>query len=138
LPAQFAFGTPHSYAGSRDGIAIPVSLRIGTAEVEFTAMLDTGATFCLFQRSYGEALGLDIETGVRQEFRTATGNFVAYGHDLTLTTLGVEMDSNVYFFADAAIRRNVLGRRGWLDRVRLAVVDYEEVLSLAPYDSPVQ
>lgn len=57
---------------------------------------------------------------------------------MTLSTLGIEVDSTVYFYADEAIRKNVLGRRGWLDRVRLAVVDYEQVLYLAPYDSPSQ
>ena len=138
MSAQFDFGTAHSYANSRDGIAIPVFLRSGEIEVEFTAMLDTGATFCLFQRSYCEALGLDLKAGLRQEFRTATGRFEAYGHELTLSTLGIEMDATVYFFADAAIRKNVLGRCGWLDRVRLAVVDYEQVLCLAPYDSSFQ
>lgn len=101
-------------------------------------MVDTGATFCLFERSFGDSLKLDVESGIRQEFRTAAGNFLAYGHEVTLSTLGIEVDSIVYFFADEAIRKNVLGRRGWLDRVRLAVVDYEQVLYLAPCDSPSQ
>ncbi|MCX6603464.1 MAG: hypothetical protein NTV52_07710 [Acidobacteria bacterium] len=57
---------------------------------------------------------------------------------MTISTLGLETDSTVYFFADEAIRKNVLGRRGWLDRVRLAIVDYEQVLYLGPYDSPSQ
>jgi len=79
-----------------------------------------------------------VESGIRQEFRTAAENFLVYGHVVTLSTLGIEVDSTVYFYADEAIRKNVLGRRGWLDRVRLAVVDYEQVLYLAPYDSPSQ
>lgn len=137
MPSQFDFGTPHSDAGSHDGIAIPVLLRYGRNEIEFSAMLDTGSTFCLFQKIYAEALGVDVESGMRQDFRTATGIFVAYGHELSNSTLGVEMHSTVYFFADAAIRKNVLGRRGWLDRVRLAIVDYEQVLCLSPYDDPL-
>lgn len=92
----------------------------------------------MFSRGLGDALGLDVEAGVREEFRTAAGHFTAYGHELTISTLGLETNSTVYFFADEAIRKNVLGRRGWLDRVRLAVVDYEQVLYLAPYDSPSQ
>ena len=67
-------------------------------------MVDTGATFCLFERS----------------------------------SLGITVESTVYLFADETIRKNVLGRRGWLDRVRLAIVDYEQVLYLAPYDSSSQ
>jgi hypothetical protein len=29
------------------------------------------------------------------------------------------------------MKRNVLGRRGWLDRVRLGIVDYESALYLS-------
>ena len=92
----------------------------------------------MFERGFGESLSLNVESGVRQEFRTAAGHFLAYGHELTLSTLGIEVDATVYFFADEAIRKNVLGRRGWLDRVRLAIVDYEQILYLAPYDSASQ
>jgi hypothetical protein len=37
----------------------------------------------------------------------------------------------VYFFADANITRNVLGRCGWLDRLRFDLVDYEQVVYIA-------
>ena len=135
MPTQFAFGISHTYTDRENGIAILVTLLFGGRRIEIPAIVDTGSTFCLFQRRFGEALGLDVESGIRQEFRTAAGQFLAYGHELTLSTLGIEVDATVYFFADEAIRKNVLGRRGWLDRVRLAIVDYEQVLYLAPYDS---
>ena len=134
MATPFIFTVTYSYAASRDGIAIPVALRSGNREAKLLANLDTGATFCLFERGYGEALGLDVEAGMRQEFRTATGGFLAYGHALTLSTLGIATEATVYFFADPEIRKNVLGRQGWLDRIRLGVVDYEQVLYLAPYD----
>lgn len=138
MPTRLDFGISHIYDDRDNGIAIPVKLISGKRDVDLTAILDTGSTFCLFERTYGEWLGLDIEAGARQEFRTAAGRFVAFGHELTLSTLGLEMDATVYFFADAAIRKNVLGRRGWLDRVRLAIVDYEQVLYLEPYASTSQ
>ncbi len=40
----------------------------------------------------------------------------------------------VYFFADEHISKNLLGRTGWLDRVRLGIVDYDQQLYLAEYD----
>ena len=48
--------------------------------------------------------------------------------------LGLEFDSVVYFFADAGIRRNALGQRGWLDRLRLGLVDHDQVVYLAGYN----
>ena len=40
----------------------------------------------------------------------------------------------VYFFADAGSNKNVLGRVGWLDRVRLGLVEHDRHIYLAPYD----
>ena len=57
------------------------------------AIVDTGATCCLFVRGFGEAL--------RQQFRIATGRFLAYGHELTLSTLGITVESILYFFAES-------------------------------------
>jgi len=39
----------------------------------------------------------------------------------------------VYFSADTSFTRNVLGRQGWLDRIKLGLVDYEEKLYLSDY-----
>jgi len=38
-----------------------------------------------------------------------------------------------FFPADEEIRRNVLGRFGWLDRVVLGLVDYDGKLYLSRY-----
>lgn len=43
----------------------------------------------------------------------------------------------VFFFADAEIAKNVLGRRGWLDRVRIGIVDHDQLPYLANYDEVV-
>jgi len=40
----------------------------------------------------------------------------------------------VYFFADPLIDKNVLGRIGWLDRVRLGLIHQDNKIYLAPYD----
>ncbi|HEV3202078.1 MAG TPA: hypothetical protein VGZ73_29470 [Bryobacteraceae bacterium] len=67
-------------------------------------------------------------------FSTATGRVQAFGHMVTLTVLNIEFESMVYFFADERINKNLLGRIGWLDRVRFGLVDHDEELYLAPYD----
>ena len=56
-----------------------------------------------------------------------------YGHELTLETLGYSCDVTVYFAAHESFTRNVLGRRGWLDQVRLGIVEYESKLYLSRY-----
>ena len=39
------------------------------------------------------------------------------------------------FAEKAQIRKNVLGRGGWLDRVPLGIVDYDQQVYLASYDA---
>ena len=70
------------------------------------------------RREVAVRLGLDLESGSRKRFRTANSVFEAYGHEIELTTLGIVAFSTIYFFADPMIVKNVLGRAGWLDRVR--------------------
>jgi hypothetical protein len=47
--------------------------------------------------------------------------------------LGLQFESVVYFFADERIDKNLLGRIGWLDRIRLGLIDHDGELYLAPY-----
>ena len=82
----------------------------------------------------GERLGLDIESGDPRDFSTATGSFRAYGHAITLLVAGMEFDSVVYFAAREGYNRNVLGRQGWLNQVRLGLLDYEGKLYLSRAD----
>ncbi len=114
-------------------LTLPVALSTGRNLVKFEAGVDTGASFCIFERGYGEALGLDVEAGMLTHVRTVTGSFDAYGHMLTLSTLGYSFDVIVYFAKDENFGRNVLGRRGWLDQVRLGLVDYESKLYISKY-----
>lgn len=128
------FDTLHDYGTDKASIEVPVTLRFGERTVSFTAQLDTGATFCVFERGYAETLGLSVESGVPLRFSTAMGDFDAYGHTLTLETLHYSFDVTVYFAAHESFTRNVLGRRGWLDQLRLGIVEYEGKLYLSRYD----
>lgn len=74
--------------------------------------MDTGASFCIFNRGYAEALGIKVTAGQPVLVGTATSTFDAYRHSLTLTTLGFSFDVMVYFARDVASKRNVRGRRG--------------------------
>jgi voltage-gated potassium channel Kch len=131
---QLDFETLHNYGPDKSSLEIPVTLHLGRSTVKFAARLDTGAAFCVFERGYAETLGLAVETGSPLRFSTAVGSFDAYGHMLTLETLGYSFDVMVYFAADESFTRNVLGRHGWLDQMRIGIVDYESKLYLSRYD----
>ena len=127
------FSTVHDYDTLKTGITLPVTLGYNFRTVNFEAKLDTGSSHCIFERRFGENLGLEIESGTLEKFGTATVGFYAYGHELTLSILDIETYTTVYFAKEDSFTRNVLGRQGWLDRVKLVLIDYEGKLLLSAY-----
>jgi hypothetical protein len=132
------FDTEHDYTvDAQIGITIPVELTAGTEQVSLFAKLDTGASFCIFQRDYGEQLGLTVQNGHREVVRLANGDsFETFGHEVTVRSLGHQFNSIVYFASDPSFARNVVGRRGWVQQFRIALIDYDCRLYVSPYNAP--
>ncbi|MBM3767555.1 MAG: hypothetical protein FJW32_19360 [Acidobacteria bacterium] len=124
------FGEVYCYASAEDVISIPILLRSGGAAVRLFASLDTGSTYCVFESMVATKLGIEVTTGLRTRFLTANSSFEAFGHEVEINAFGVTTYSIVYFFADPHIKKNVLGRNGWLDRVRLGLVHHENLIYL--------
>lgn len=128
-----SFAESYNYDTLKIGITVPIKLFFGEKFVRLEAKVDTGAENCIFERTHAERLGIDVESGDLVVFNTAAGNFAAYGHELTLSVLGLETYAKVYFAKEESFTRNVLGRQGWLDRVKLGLIDYEGKLLLSAY-----
>ncbi len=89
----------------------------------------------MFARSVGESLGIDVESGLQQIFVSAGGRVEAFGHSIQLTVLEIEVDALVFFFANGNIQKNLLGRRGWLDRVKFGLDEYQQIVYLSGPES---
>ncbi|MEW6128964.1 MAG: hypothetical protein AB1757_18140 [Acidobacteriota bacterium] len=133
MPFQLTFAERYVYKSLESGITIPTALRLGRHFVSVDAKIDTGAQVCLYTRDAGEDLGIDIESGIPLSLTTIAGSMLAYGHEVTLETLGLSFQTIVYFSEFENLPRNLLGRQGWLRLVRLAIVDYDEAIYLSPY-----
>ena len=128
------FGETYKYDTMLVGITVPVALFDGAESSAFKAKIDTGSSFCIFERKNGERLGIEIENGEETRISTATNDFTAYGHELTMFVLGIETCTKVYFVKEEWFTRNVLGRQGFLDRVKLGLIDYEGKLVFSVFD----
>ena len=135
MSLQIIFEKLIGYDINKTGITVEAELRLGETSSVFEAKIDTGSTYCVFERIYGENLGLNIEAGEKQNIGTAAGSFLAYGHWVTLTVENFTFDSMVFFAENENFSRNVLGRNGWLDRVIIGINDYDGKLYLSRYDS---
>jgi len=134
MPDDIYFEIVYEYNTRESGIVLPTLLRLGKDEAKVRAKLDTGSQFCVFERKHGERLSLEIESGNPLQMRTATGTFDTFGHTVNLFVLGIETEATVYFAAEDSFYLNILGRQGWLDRVKLGLIDYEGKLLLSAYE----
>ena len=130
------FTIRHSYA-SQSAITLPITLISDLSiYVDLLAKMDTGSTFCIFERRYADLLKLNLTAGIPQKVSTAMGTFQSYGHDVALSVFDFEWQAIVYFAEPESFSLNVLGRVGFLDRVRLGILDYEELLYLGLDEQP--
>jgi hypothetical protein len=51
-----------------------------------------------------------------------------------MTAIGFQFDVMVYFAPDKNIRRSVLGRRGFIDQLRLCLIDHDGELYISKFD----
>lgn len=123
------------YDAGQSGISLTVELRLGKDSTSVEAKIDTGSSFCVFERKFGEEIGITIETGLRARVSTATNSFWVFGHQVTLVITDYEFDAMVYFAEDENFNRNVLGRRGAIENLRIGIVDYEGKLYLSHYEN---
>ena len=131
---ELSFSELIEYDPSQPSITIPITLSVSHTRVNCDARVDTGSSNCIFARGVGEELGLDIESGLRLLVGTVTGNFVAYLHEVNLSLASFEISGLVGFAEHQGFRRNVLGRRGFIEQMTLGLVDYEGKLYLSRYD----
>lgn len=136
MAEHLKFAIHYEYDSRQVGVTVPIRHRTWAESIDLHAKIDTGASLCLFERKHAERLGITVESGSLEKNSTVTGSFVVYGHEVTLDVLGIETTTTVYFAADENFTRNGLGQQGWLDRVRLGLIDYEGKLFLSDYNEP--
>ncbi len=130
------FAHLHSYSAF-PAITVPIVLRSDlNTSVDCQAKVDTGSTNCIFEKRYAEWLDLDLTSGALTRIETPTGSFYCYGHELTVSVFDLEWQAVVYFAEHDAFRISVVGRVGFLDRLKVGIVDYEQLLYLGLYDEP--
>jgi len=128
------FATEYNYSDREDGITLPAVLGYQGKTVLVRAKVDTGAEHCLFRYEHGAELSLPVEQGVPTLMNTLVGPLETYGHQIILQTCELTFESFVYFAKYPGLPRNLLGRNGWLRNLRVAIIDYDNLICLSVYD----
>ncbi|MEK7833527.1 MAG: hypothetical protein AAB401_20730 [Acidobacteriota bacterium] len=134
MPFQLTFENRYSYADLDAGIEISAALGHQGRVIHTVAKVDPGAEVCLFSNDIGIRLGLKVEEGIPITLDSLGGPVEAFGHEVWLQTCNLAFTSFVYFAKYPGLRRNLLGRQGWLRQLRIAIVDYDNLLYLSRYD----
>jgi len=128
---DFSFSVRLEITQDQLGLRLPIALSIAGQEIETEAYLDTGASCCVVPRWVGEQLELDVESGDAINLGTGAGPMPGFLHyaNLTIGELAFE-DVPVCIAEYRGFDRILLGRAGWLQKVRLNLIAYEDSLYL--------
>ena len=135
MAAQLTFTEEFVYDDDPSGITIPVMLSYGSTDILVSAKVDTGAQVCLFSHEDGLKLGIPVEQGCFAILSGLGGSIEAFGHEVTIQTGEMAFYSLAFFAKYPGLPRNILGREGWLRNLRMAVIDYDNLLYLNAYNS---
>lgn len=78
---------------------IPITVIHGSRSIGYSALVDSGADFCIFDAQVGEYLGVDIRSGLREKFsgvEVGKGS-EAFFHNITLKVGGWDYETRVGF-----------------------------------------
>lgn len=134
MKTTLTFTETIAYEDDPAGIFILAKLEAAGEPIQVYAKVDPGAEVCLFKNEIGLKLGLVVEQGEPITLGTLTGSIEAFGHWVTLQTGELTFYSLVYFAKYPNLPRNILGRRGWMRHIKLAIVDNDNLLYLCAYD----
>ena len=112
----------------------PCVLICGSKAIRISAKVDTGAAVCLFSHEDGLKLGLPVTQGMPSCCRASVARWkLSVMKSLPDWYPGFSKPRVLAQYP--GLPRNILGRQGWLRNLRLAVIDYDNLLYLGAYDS---
>ena len=104
---------------------VPILLKNGDKEFEIDALVDSGASSCLFAGMLGLGLGLDVKRGPSQPiYGIGSGNVIAYYHNITLQIGNVVWQEYVGFCFDNFRIDGILGQKGFFNNFKVNL-DYQ-------------
>ena len=117
------FPDPSGAGGFAYYAAIPVNIALPASNSprskRFEAIIDSGASNCIFHADIGRAIGLDIAKGAPLRTLGVAGPTSVYAHDISLHAPGGIIAVRAGFSADLPIA-GLLGMKGFFDHFKIS------------------
>ena len=97
---------------------IPIRITSCGNSLQYSALIDSGADFCIFDGEVGQYLGIDVRSGAKEVFGGVQerGGAEAFLHKVTLNIGGWDYETTVGFSHDIAKHGSgILGQKGFFD-----------------------
>ncbi len=113
---------------------IDVLLRWNGKSIKYSAIVDSGADYCVFHAEVGELLGLSVKKGKKLTFYGTSGSPQnAYFHTIQIEIAGWPMDLYCGFSYDMqTLPYGLLGQTGFFDRFKVEFDYHNKRLELKP------
>jgi hypothetical protein len=99
-------------------VSIALPAKNSPRSERFDAIIDSGASSCIFHASIGRAVGLDVEKGKPTETLGIAGAMRVYVHEISLYAPG-GIIVTVAGFSDALPIAGLLGMSGFFENFRI-------------------
>ncbi len=112
---------------------IPIRILHGDKFQDLMCLVDSGADLCLFPAKIGELIGIDLESGKKEQIGgIAETPIVAYIHSVRLIVRGLSgVDVEAGFTESRGIRAGILGQRGFFDKYKITFARSRNWLDIA-------
>ena len=115
FPSDSSEAFPRRHSANRP--VIPVTLVNGNKNIQYLALIDSGADLCIFHAEIGEQIGIDIESGKKQEFDGIAGEkMTAFFHNIEIEVGGYRLPCYAGFSKELTkMPYGILGQQGFFD-----------------------
>lgn len=108
---------------------IPIAVKYKDKKIDYLALIDSGADFCIFHSEIGEFLGMDIKSGKKLEFFGVTGDKkISYFHNIIINIGGHDKECYCGFAPDFSANKmpyGILGQKGFFNSFKI-MMDYNK------------
>ena len=116
------YPAPHAQGGFFYAASIPMNISLPTKNSprskRFEAIIDSGASGCLFHAAIGRAIGLEIENGEPSQTLGVAGPANLFLHDVAIHVPGGPITTRAGFSDDLPIA-GLLGMSGFFENFKI-------------------
>ncbi|MBU4298961.1 retropepsin-like domain-containing protein [Patescibacteria group bacterium] len=102
--------------------------------VPYEVLIDSGADFCIFDAQIADILGINVESGEKNEVAGITGvNAPIYFHDVTIKVGGWPFKIRAAFLREIGrFGYGVVGQKGFFDLFRTKFIFSKGIIEITP------